>query len=568
MRLHNPHNVQWLIALLLLAGPAAAQPWADADRARALQAEKKFEEAAAVYRTIVERNPFSGSAWSDLGFCLHAVRKYEDGLVAFQKAVELGFSPPANLYNCACAYALTGKRDEALAWLQKALEARFAEQETLEKDTDLDSLRGELRFAELTGITRDLEQKPAATRDDGWRWDLDFYARRMKQMHWNLFGKISESSFRAELNKLKNEVTSLSDDQMRVRLKRITAMVGDGHTSSRLIAEGAPIRALPLHLFAFKDGLYVMGADAAHADLIGARVNSVGSLSAEAALSATHPYINVDNEMGYRAHGPQMLRFPSVLQAIGVEMADGAKLNVTLRDGESRTAVVEPIDFPDQVHGSFFHPKFSYLHELEKESLPLYLRDTQEPLRFEYLPEYKTVYVWFGAVVDPHGSTFKEFFGRVFDTVEGKQAEQLVLDMRFNGGGNSDLIRPLIHGIIRSERINQKGHLWVIIGRHTFSAAQNTVNLLDRETRALFVGEPTGSRPAFVGESTWFVLPHSRTRVYCSSRYWQYMDSTDERIWVPPDIVAEMTIADYAANRDPAMEAILRQLRDGNKKGD
>ena len=46
------------------------------------------------------------------------------------------------------------------------------------------------------------------------------------------------------------------------------------------------------------------------------------------------------------------------------------------------------------------------------------------------------------------------------------------------------------------------GHLFVIIGRRTFSAAQNTVNMIEKNTNATFVGEPTGSRPNFVGEST------------------------------------------------------------------
>jgi hypothetical protein len=117
---------------------------------------------------------------------------------------------------------------------------------------------------------------------------------------------------------------------------------------------------------------------------------------------------------------------------------------------------------------------------------------------------------------------------------------------------------PLIEGIMKCERVNRQGHLFVVIGRHTFSAAQNTVNLMDKQTKAVFVGEPTESRPAFVGESTWFVLPHSRTKVFCSSRYWQYMDSTDQRVWVQPLIAAEMTYADYAAGRDLAMEGVLR----------
>src|SRR5262249_18350454 len=145
-----------------------------------------------------------------------------------------------NLYNSACAYALLGRKDEALAWLEKALNARFAEQETLEKDTDLDSLRADPRFASLTGITLGLKEKPAATREEGWKWDLDFYLRRMKQMHWNLYGIVSQEVLRGEVEHLKNDVPSLDDDQIRVRLRRITALVGDGHTASRLTAEGEP----------------------------------------------------------------------------------------------------------------------------------------------------------------------------------------------------------------------------------------------------------------------------------------------------------------------------------------
>jgi hypothetical protein len=42
------------------------------------------------------------------------------------------------------------------------------------------------------------------------------------------------------------------------------------------------------------------------------------------------------------------------------------------------------------------------------------------------------------------------------------------------------------------------------------------------------------------------------------------MDSTDERIWIPPDVVAEPTFANYAEGKDQAMEAILRSLGEGH----
>src|SRR6185295_16525727 len=105
---------------------------------------------------------------------------------------------------------------------------------------------------------------------------------------------------------------------------------------------------------------------------------------------------------------------------------------------------------------------------------PLYLRERAEPLRIEHLADQKTTYFWFGAVQNSPHKSFKDTVNEVFESIEKNGDENLVIDMRFNGGGNTGLIRPLIQGLIKNDRINQRGHLWVIIGRNTFSAAQNT----------------------------------------------------------------------------------------------
>ncbi len=318
-----------------------------------------------------------------------------------------------------------------------------------------------------------------------------------------------------------------------------------------------------MHLFAFKDGLYIIGADCGHKELAGSRVVRIGGLAADAAMAAVRPYCSVDNEMGYLSQGPVMLAAPPILQAIGAAPDESGVDMALERAGKTETVRVEPAEFPAEGHASQWIPGFTYLHAAASGPMPLYLRDPSNPLRVEYLPDRKLVYFWFGAVTDTPGASLADTVAKVFDMVRQNNAEQLVIDMRFNGGGNTGLVPPLIQGLIKCDAINKRGHLWVIIGRHTFSAAQNTVNLIEKNTQATFVGEPTGSRPAFVGESTSFVLPHSKTRVFCSSRYWQYMDSTDQRTWVQPQVVAEPTFADYAANRDPAMEAVLKLVASG-----
>jgi hypothetical protein len=133
----------------------------------------------------------------------------------------------------------------------------------------------------------------------------------------------------------------------------------------------------------------------------------------------------------------------------------------------------------------------------------------------------------------------------------------LVIDLRWNGGGNTFLAQPLLHHLIGCARIRRRGGLFVIIGRGTFSAAQNTATAIQRETEAVFVGEPTGSRPNFTGETSTFELPYSKTIANVSDLYWQTSWPVDYRPWIAPDLYAPPTFAAYRQNRDPAMEAIL-----------
>lgn len=52
-------------------------------------------------------------------------------------------------YNVACGYALWGKKDEALDWLELSVKSGFAKIDHVRQDPDLDSLRNEKRYRRL-----------------------------------------------------------------------------------------------------------------------------------------------------------------------------------------------------------------------------------------------------------------------------------------------------------------------------------------------------------------------------------------------------------------------------------
>jgi hypothetical protein len=78
-----------------------------------------------------------------------------------------------------------------------------------------------------------------------------------------------------------------------------------------------------------------------------------------------------------------------------------------------------------------------------------------------------------------------------------------------------------------------------------------------RETSAIFVGEPTGSRPNLIGETIYFELPYSKVRANAADLFWQTPWPEDHRTWIAPDIYAPPAFEAFSRNEDPAMDAIL-----------
>jgi hypothetical protein len=131
-----------------------------------------------------------------------------------------------------------------------------------------------------------------------------------------------------------------------------------------------------------------------------------------------------------------------------------------------------------------------------------------------------------------------------------------VIDLRNNGGGNNGLNRDVIKGILKS-KIDERGRLFVITGRATFSAAQNLVSDFENWTNAIFVGEPTAGHPNHYGDARAITLPNSKISVRISTIHWQDVDPRDNRPWTAPEIAAPLTFEEYRKGIDPAMTAIV-----------
>jgi Tfp pilus assembly protein PilF len=121
----------------------------------------EFGKAVAAFQKLTEADPKDGRAWHMLGYCLHAEGKLDEALKIHQKACEFPDVAAVASYNAACVFALKKDKENALSWLEKAVERGFSQPEYLETDTDLDFLRKEPRFEKiLAGVQKMAKDMP------------------------------------------------------------------------------------------------------------------------------------------------------------------------------------------------------------------------------------------------------------------------------------------------------------------------------------------------------------------------------------------------------------------------
>jgi tetratricopeptide (TPR) repeat protein len=395
-----------------------------------------------------------------------------------------------------------------------------------------------------------------------WRADLHYFAEQMPKRHKNLFHAMTQEQFTNAVQKLDGEIAVLNRDQIIVGLARIVARVGDGHTSlSPYYNPSLGFHLYPLHLYMFKDGLFVRFADPAYASIVGSRVLRIGQFTAEEAYARVAEIVNRDNDMTVQEVASDWLTIPEILHGLGIISEVDSASYVVDQQGTPVKIHVKPMPWATAVQEQHQHHWID-ARDHAPSPVPMYLKDPRNNYWFEYLKDPRVLYVQYNAVQDKDKpeETVSDFFKRVFQFADANPVDKFVLDIRMNGGGNGYLNWPLIYDIIRSDKVNQKGKLFTIIGRKTFSAGTMCAVYLERHTNTIFVGEPTGGSPNGYGEHSQITLPNSRIGISVSSLYWQESDPRDRRPWIPPQVAAELTSTDYKANVDPAMKAILESV--------
>lgn len=386
--------------------------------------------------------------------------------------------------------------------------------------------------------------------------DLDVLAREMPAAHANLFHTLGRQQFDDAIADIRRRLPRLARHQVIVEGMRLAAAIGDGHTSVSPWRDPVGFHTLPVSLYRFADGYYVRAATREQATLLGTRVTHVGGVPIDSAEKLIAPLIGRDNDMGVLMYAPILMVMPEVLHAVGLS-GDPQRAELTVEvAGRPRTATLGSAGpFPDLSGRAdkWWSAREGWVDLRDGAAEPLWLSRLTETYWFSYVPEGELLYCQLNEIQE-RGESLDAFFARALAAADSLNARRFVLDLRHNGGGNGDLNRAIVRALLRS-RFDERGRLFVITSRCTFSAAQMLICDLERWTFPIFVGEPSASRSNHYGDSALLVLPNQQITVRVSTLWWQW-DPRDTRPWIAVNRAAPLTVDAYRTGRDPALEAI------------
>lgn len=534
-----------ILAFLLAQQEPASQTYSNlTDKAYTLYGEGKFSEAADSFKKALDLFPEDGQVWMTYAqACLKADRTTE-GINAGNKVIELGsFGAKVKAtayFEIAAGYCKLSDKDNAWKNLELAMKAGYRDLNTVRTDARLEMLHSNPKWEELAA-TKDVTKM---TRDEGWRYDTWLLDRELRRIHFNPYLKFSPSQRDSWIKDISSGIPQWSDEKVQVELMRYVASFGDGHTNIRI-----PLLTRPkIQLFWFKEGIYVTAAAPEHKDILGAKVIAVEGKPVAELAKQVEPLIFHENPQLVKAQVPNYITNATVLKGLGIKV-DSGELNLTVEKISGGTSSVKlPLTTDFQ-----FKPDWALL---STNSQILTLKNRTDPYWFEHLPELNAVYFQYNSVRSDPANPLPQFAEKLYKFIDDNKVQRLIIDVRWNGGGNTFLSQPFINGLLERPSLKKSPNLFVIIGRNTYSAAQNFTTDIGRACQPIFVGEPTGSSPNFIGESIPYSLPYSKMSGTVSDLYWQRSWPMDDRIWIAPDLPASPSFEAFNSGKDPAMEAI------------
>ncbi|MBK8626895.1 MAG: hypothetical protein IPN86_15410 [Saprospiraceae bacterium] len=181
-----------------------------------------------------------------------------------------------------------------------------------------------------------------------WVADIDFLANELPQKHYDFFTVKDKKEFLVGLDKIKLSSTKLTDIEVAIKLQQLIAGFGDSHTGvnyGQLIDKN---KILPLHLYWFSDGLYILHTTQENIEILGHQLLSVNGIPLKTITDSLSTLTTKDNQAIIKNSIPKLIPLVQVLECFGFIKGQEIELGLKDLNGIEKTHVLKPAEMTRQ----------------------------------------------------------------------------------------------------------------------------------------------------------------------------------------------------------------------------
>ena len=377
--------------------------------------------------------------------------------------------------------------------------------------------------------------------------DLETLRAGLEEGHYDLFALVPSGEWAARVEKTAEKLRdeALSERMACYALIELVASVGDAHTQAWFTTQGQlEMRALPLQTGLFDDGLYLLATTQPYAEYLGMQITAIEGVPIDEVFARLTPIVSYDNETRLRTQLAGNIADADALRYVGVlGSAGGAEVTFQDAEGNEYAASVDALAGEEIYTAQFVF--------LERERVPA----AEQPASIYEFSDYgDTLWIGYYACAEDPEHPMSAFMEEVAAQLDAGNYKKVCVDLRYNGGGNSAVLEPLIDRLA-ALREKMGFDLYALIGENTFSSAVMNAAQLKTRAGATLVGRPTGGSANHYGEIQSFELEHLPLTVYHSTKYFEMLPGYGSGSLMP-DIETTRAFSDYVAGVDLEMEAV------------
>lgn len=376
--------------------------------------------------------------------------------------------------------------------------------------------------------------------------DILFFKKELPKQHKNLFSIITKEEFNTRTDQLIEKVDQLTNKQVFTELNKIVASVGDAHTSINYW-DGY---SYPLQFYILDGKVYVVNTGKEFEDMMFSQVIKVNSVDIDEVMEQLRTLISHENESWVLAMLPNYLQAPVYMYGLGILENEDETVFTVQRDGKEQDFTVPTLEYGESTE---------YVNTKKKDVL---LGLYEKYYDYEYLPDDKALYFEYNACAEMDDLSFDDFNNEMMNRVEEEEVDKIIIDLRSNSGGNSEILNPFTKRLKSYLKEKPETKIYTLVGRNTFSSGMFAIyRIKEAAPAALAVGEPTGGALDCYGEVKTMELPNSQLPISYSTKYFEFTKNFSYKNGgvgtFLPDKTIQPTIEDYMNGKDAILDYVL-----------